>query len=92
MIERAGVDVDSRHLFAPGAADRFGKQPAAVALAGKLRDQADERQLAFARLAVIELEQPHFAPVFADHREQLDRRIVDDRGELVVVQDQAREP
>ena len=71
---------------------RFGEQPAAVALAGQLGNQADEGELAFVRLAEVELEHADFAAALVDDRVKLDLRVLDDRGEMRVVHDQPREP
>ena len=68
--------------LAPGAVDRFGQQPAAVAFAGKLRDEADEGELAFVRFAEIELEHADFAAALVDDRVKLDLRVLDDRGQM----------
>ena len=56
MIERAGVDVHSLDVVAPGAAHRLREQPAAMPLSGKVRHEPDERQFALVRLAKVELE------------------------------------
>ena len=77
MIERAGVDVDAADAVAPGPAHRFGKQPAAVALAGQFRDEPDEGELALAGLAIIELEHADVRPALVNDGKQVDRR---DRG------------
>ena len=62
----------------------FGEQPAAVALPGEVGDQAEERQLALAGDAEIELEHADLASPSRDF-EQLDRRMVDDRAQARVV-------
>src|SRR6185503_4010624 len=89
MGERAGVDMDSVDALAPGAADGLGKEPAAVALAGKLGDETDEGELAFVRLSEVELEHAGVAAFFVLDRVKLDRRIADDRFERIIVHDQA---
>ena len=67
MVERAGVDVDPGHAFAPGAANRLGQKPAAVALPGELRHQADEGELALVRLAEVELDHADFGVALVHH-------------------------
>jgi hypothetical protein len=80
MVERAGVDADPRNAFAPGQPKGLGEKPAAVTAPGKLRDQADERQLALARHPEIELDHADVAAVFVDDRVKLDLRVADDGG------------
>src|SRR5690348_892298 len=92
MVERTGVDVDAGDAVAPGLVDGFAEQPAAVALAGELGDEADEGELALAGLSEVELEHAGVAAVFVDDRVELDVRIADDRLERGIVEDQAREP
>ena len=49
MVERAGVDADALARPARQArSQRLGEQPAAMALAGQLRDEAEEADQAFA--------------------------------------------
>ena len=62
-----------------------------MSLAGELRDEADERQLALARLAKIELQHPDDRFDRGD-LVKLDGGIADDRFQLRVVHDQPREP
>ena len=78
MIERAGVDVDAGDAVAPGEAERFGEQPAAVALPGELGDEADEGEFAFAGDAEIQLDHADFGARRIDHGVEL----ADGRGEL----------
>ena len=78
MIERAGVDVDAGDAVAPGETQRFGEQPAAVAMPGELGDEADEGELAFLRNAEIQLDHADFGARHIDHGVEL----ADDRGEL----------
>ena len=63
-----------------------------MALAGELGNQADEGELAFVRLAEVELEHADLAAALVDDRVELDLGVLDDRGEMGVVDDQAREP
>src|SRR4029079_17826792 len=91
MIERASVDVDAGDAIAPGSLDGLGKQPAAMALAGKPGDEADEGKLAFTRLAEVELDHSNDRLDGGDF-EQLYSGIADDGFELVVIHDQSREP
>ena len=84
--------MDSADAVAPGPADCFGKEPAAVALAGQFRDEPDERELALAGLAIIEIENADVRPALVNDGKQVDAGIVDNRGERFVVPDQPREP
>jgi hypothetical protein len=91
MVEGAGVDVNPAHAVAPRQPHRFGQQPFAVAHAGECGHQPDERELALARLAEVELKH-------ADDRfdggdfEQRDVGVADDRFQLGVGHHQPREP
>ena len=63
-----------------------------MALARQLGKKADEGELAFVRLTEIELHHPDFPVVLVADRTKLDVRMLDDLGEMRVVQKQAREP
>ena len=84
--------MDPVDAFAPGASHRLGEQPAAVAFTGEVRDEADEGELALARLAEVELQHAGFAAGLVEHRIKLDARVLDDLGKMSVVEHQAREP
>ncbi len=79
MIERAGVNVDPADISAPGALERFGEKPAAVAFPGKLRNQTEEGELALAGLAEVEFEYSGIPPAVIDYREKLHLRVVEYR-------------
>jgi hypothetical protein len=92
MVKRAGVDMDPAHTFPPGPAHRFGEQPAAVAKARQVRDEADKCKLALARLAEVELEHADGAAVPVADGIEIDVRIADHGEQFVVIENQAREP
>ena len=80
--------MDALDALAPGAANGFGEQPFAVPLAGQFRDEADEGELAFVRFAEVELDHADFAAVAIAHRKELDLRVLDDRCQMSLVEDQ----
>jgi hypothetical protein len=63
-----------------------------VALAGKLGNEADEGELAFALGAEVELEHADFMAFLVDDGMKLDLGVLDDLGEMRVVEGQPREP
>src|ERR1700759_4523292 len=92
MIERTGVNVHSLDALAPGAPNRLGKQPAAVAKAREIRDQPYEGELALGGFAEIEFEHSHIASIAVTNGIKLDLWIFDDCAKLFISQDEPREP
>ena len=92
MVERAAVQPDAIDSRAPGAAQRLGHQPAAMALSGQPSNQPDERQFACADRAKIELEHARLCTAVIDHGEYLDRVVGDDFGKRAIAQGEARKP
>ena len=84
--------MDPADAVAPGPAHRLGEEPAAVALARQLGDEADEGELALPGLAKVELDHPGVAPLFVGDGVKLDVRIEDDRVQGIVVHRQPGEP
>ncbi len=91
VIEAAGVDVDAPGVVAPRARHGLSEEPAAVALPGISGNESDERQLAIAWRAAVEFEHPD-GLIAIPHFEQLDVPMVEDRAQLAIAHDQAREP
>ena len=91
VVEAAGVDMDAARAVAPGAGNRFGKQPAPVALPGISGDQTDKAQLARPRDAAVEFEHAD-RRVAVTHFEDFHCRMIDDRAQRRVAQDQPRKP
>src|SRR4029078_10184053 len=86
------MDVHTFDAVAPRDPQRFAEEPAAVALAGKLRQQTDIGKLALARLAQVQLNHANLGADFVDDHEKSDSRVLDDLRKPLVAHEQPREP
>jgi hypothetical protein len=91
-VERAGMDPESRHAFAPRQRLGLAHQPSPQTLAVEFWNQAQESQFAFRRHPEIQFQHAHFHAPGVDHRIDDDIGIVDDRDQRVFVHDQPRKP
>ena len=92
MVERAGVYVDPVDAFAPGKTKGLGKQPAAVALAGMLRYEANERELALARFAKVQFDHSDFLTAPVEDHVKFDLGMLNHGREMCVIDDEPRKP
>src|SRR5678815_5571543 len=92
MVESAGVDVNPPNSFAPRHHERLPQEPPPVPVPRQLRQDPQERDLALAGFAKVELDHADLGPDVVDDDIKLDRAVLDDSGELLVAHDEAGEP